>query len=128
MARGPKPDRTWEPAFLVTLRNAGNVRAACEAAGVDRKTAYAHRKRYAEFAHAWTDAMEDALDVLEAAAIQRARTTSDTLLIFLLKAHRPEIYRERITIDHRTLREVAESVGATYDEVLAEAQAILKGK
>jgi hypothetical protein len=90
----------WRPAFLAALRNSGNVRAACKAAGVSRKTAYQHRESASEFKAAWDDAIEDACDILEAEAWQRGRKSSDTLLIFLLKAHRPEKYREVIKQEH----------------------------
>lgn len=90
----------WAPLFLVELRNSGNVRQSCEKAGVGRKTVYEHRDRDPEFAAAWADAVEDACDELEKIARQRATTVSDTLLIFLLKAHRPERYRERYDHQH----------------------------
>ncbi len=70
------------------------MRAACQAAGIDRKTAYNWRDRDNEFRRAWEEALEDACDILEAEAWQRARGKSDLLLIFLLKAHRPSKYRE----------------------------------
>lgn len=92
----PKKATEWRPIFLRTLRNSGNVRAACTAAGVTRQAAYAARTNSAEFAAAWDEALEDAIDGLEAVATDRARKSSDTLLIFLLKAHRPEKYRETI--------------------------------
>lgn len=90
----PKKADEWRPVFLSTLRNTGNVRAACQATGITRKTAYQHRNQAPEFAAAWDEALEDAIDALEAVAINRARTSSDTLLIFLLKAHRPGLYRD----------------------------------
>jgi len=84
----------WRPLFLAALRNSGNIRAACQAAGIDRPKAYNHRDKDPAFAAAWQEALEDAVDVLEAVARQRALEMSDTLLIFLLKSHRPEKYRE----------------------------------
>lgn len=90
----------WRPAFIAALRNSANVRAACLAANVSRPVAYAHRDRSPEFAAAWDNAMEEACDVLEAAARQRALASSDTLLIFLLKGHRPEKYRETLRQEH----------------------------
>jgi hypothetical protein len=84
----------WRPAFIAALRNSGNIRAACQAAGIARETVYRNREASAEFRAAWDSALEDAIDVLEATARQRAQASSDTLLIFLLKAHRPEKYRE----------------------------------
>lgn len=93
----PKKKRSageWRPVFLATLRNSGNVRAACEKAGIARKTAYDHKDRSPEFAAQWDEAIQEACDILEAAAFRRATASSDTLLIFLLKANRPAKYRE----------------------------------
>lgn len=84
----------WRPVFIEMLRNSGNVRASCKQAGIDRKTAYKAREASEEFRLAWDEALEDAIDALEAYARDRAKKNSDTLLIFLLKAHRPAVYRE----------------------------------
>lgn len=90
----------WRPVFIQTLRQTGNVRLACHQAGVSRKEAYRQRERVPVFAAEWDDALEDAIDVLEAEARKRGMAVSDTLLIFLLKAHRPEKYRETIRQEH----------------------------
>lgn len=90
----PEKEREWFPVFLATLRNTANVRAACQAAKITRETAYDNRKANASFAARWDIAIEDACDQLEAAAWLRAKSRSDTLMIFLLKAHRPDKYRE----------------------------------
>jgi hypothetical protein len=85
-APGPAPDRSWHEKFLYALRQGGNVRAACNAAGIDRSGAYLQRRIDPEFARQWADAIEDATDVLEAIARQRATATknpSDALLMFL---------------------------------------------
>jgi hypothetical protein len=102
MAHSPTPTRAdeWRPIFLEALRNSGNVRAACKAAGLSRQAVYMHRRRSREFAAAWDEAMDDAVDMLEAIAIDRARKQGDTLLIFLLKAHRPAKYRETVRTQH----------------------------
>ena len=90
-----KADRAVaQAAFLEMLRQRGNIREACEAARIGRQTAYDWRAQDPAFAAAWQDALEDACDGLETAAWVRARKQSDTLLIFLLKAHRPDKYRE----------------------------------
>ena len=85
----------WRPLFLATLAQTANVRASCQKAGISREQAYNHRDKDKEFAKQWEDAMEDAIEVLEESARLRALGISDTLMIFLLKAHRPEKYRER---------------------------------
>lgn len=131
----------WERAFLASLSELGNVRLACEAAGINRWTAYDRRKSDPDFANAWDAALDQAADLLEAEARRRAyagvrqykfdrgrpimvpalgpdglvvkdaqgapelvpyveHEYSDTLLIFLLKAARPEKYRERASFEH----------------------------
>jgi len=90
----PEKEREWYGVFLSTLRNTANVRAACEKAHITRRTAYRNRDENAAFRDAWDEAIEDACDSLEAVARVRAQRSSDTLLIFLLKAHRPGVYRE----------------------------------
>lgn len=91
---------------------------ACSAAGVGRATAYEHKAADPEFAAAWEDAIEEAVEALETEARRRAiegveqpivsggeiiatvQRYSDTLTIFLLKAHRPERYRDNVRLEH----------------------------
>lgn len=89
----------WERAFLETLRTHGVITAACLSANIERSTAYRARERDEEFAKLWDDALDQACDLLEFEAKKRAMLGSDTLLIFLLKAHRPEKYRERFDVN-----------------------------
>jgi hypothetical protein len=94
LKRAKRTAGEWRPAFLVALRNSGNVRAACQAAGISRPQAYGARERVPAFATAWDVALEDACDLLEAMARKRALEASDGLLMFLLRAHRPQVYRD----------------------------------
>ena len=82
----------WAPAFLATLAQMANVRAACQAAGIARQTAYDRRAADEDFAALWAEAIEEAVDLLEAEAWRRACGESDRLLESLLRAHRPELY------------------------------------
>ena len=104
-------------AFLVNLAEFANITLAAKAAGWDRQSAYNYRASDPVFAAEWDDAMEQAVDLLEAEARRRAlegcdkpvfyqgeqcgviREYSDTLAIVLLKAHRPEKFRENIRQD-----------------------------
>ena len=52
-----KPPRWTEP-FLLALLRTGEVRKAAKWAGVDFTTAYARRKKYADFAEQWDGALE----------------------------------------------------------------------
>lgn len=83
-------------AFLGALRDGLSINAACKASGVARRTAYDWREADPEFRKAWDDAVETGTDELEDVAIARAKDSSDTLLIFLLKARRPDKYKDRV--------------------------------
>lgn len=90
----PTPEKDWRIKFLDALQMHGIVTRAALEAGVHRDTAYFERSKDEWFASEWTKALERGVDMLEDVARQRAYEGSDTLLIFLLKAHRPDVYRE----------------------------------
>ena len=99
-ARSPKQRRDWQPLFLEALQQGHTVASACRVAGVGRTTAYEARRRDEQFALAWQDLEEGAVEVLEAEAYRRAMAGSDKLMEFLLKARRPQVYRERVDLRH----------------------------
>lgn len=109
--------------FLACLSEYGNVSEACRKAGISRFTAYKYRHADPLFAQQWAAAAELGLDGLEDMARARAYTVSDTLAIFLLKAGRPEKYRERI--EQRQLSTTPEQAKAMSDD---ELEAALKAK
>lgn len=86
--------------FLEVLSTIGTVTHACNAAGIARHTAYKWRKTDEKFAEAWEQATVEVVEKLEASAYQRAMGGDTTLTIFLLKAARPERYRDQWTIRH----------------------------
>ena len=112
-----KPTRTrkppWRPIFLAQLAATGNVSIAAQKASITRTHTYTTRYKDEDFAAQWDEAMQVAVDALEAEARRRAvegvdepvyykgqlidtiKKYSDNLLITLLKAHRPEKFRER---------------------------------
>lgn len=122
------PEAQRKELFLAALRKAPHITAAAKAAGWNRSWAYRLRERDSEFAAAWDDALEEALDLCEEELHRRAfkgtlkpvfqggeqvgsiREYSDTLAIFLMKAHRPEKYRENVKLEH------SGSIGFTADE------------
>lgn len=65
----------WSPRietrFLTTLAQTCNVKASCTAAGVSKTAAYAHRKRWPEFARRWDAALKEGGMRLEVGLIQR---------------------------------------------------------
>jgi hypothetical protein len=92
------------------LTETANVTRSAEAVKMHRNSAYHERARNELFAAGWKAAIGRALDDLELAALERAahgydkdvvyqgertdkiRLYSDALLMFLLRAHRPEVY------------------------------------
>lgn len=86
-------------AFLVAYSRCGSIRRAAKLACVDRES---HRHWMAKdeaYQAAFALAKEESIEYLEDAARRRALKTSDVLLMFLLKAARPEVYRERSSQD-----------------------------
>lgn len=100
MASNPVTDVTPEKRekFLNKLREIPNVSRACRLAKVSRMTVYRLKESDPDFAAAWADALEEGIETLEAKAFERAKRDSDTLMIFLLKAHKPQIYRDRLAL------------------------------
>lgn len=96
-------DKSWHARFLEILGTTCNVTLAARGAGTKRPTAYEHYRTYPDFAAQWDDAKVAAVEILEAEAWQRARKVSDTLIIFLLKAHKPAMYRERYEVAQTNL-------------------------
>jgi hypothetical protein len=123
--RARRPD--WKPRFLEVFRSTGNVRLSADAAGIERSTPYVRAARDPTFAQAWAAAREDALDVLEAEARRRALAGSDGLLMFLLRAHRPERYRETLDL-HLELRAEAERIAAKVGRPVEEVLALVEGR
>jgi hypothetical protein len=90
----------WKELFCKLFAETMCVATAAAGAGMDRSTVYKARKTDPDFAAAWDSAKESAIESLEAAAYERARKMSDVLLIFLLKSHKPELYRESVSLKH----------------------------
>jgi hypothetical protein len=83
----------WSLLFLQTVGATGNVAAACKAAGVSRQTVYRHREQFPEFAKAWDDSLETALDKLEGVLWKEGANGHIRAIELVLKARRP-MFRE----------------------------------
>lgn len=93
--------RNWKPEFLQALEDTGTVVQACRVAGISRRGAYDARQSDEAFALAWADVDAKVTDTLERVAVHRAINGSDRLLEFLLKARRPDLYRENtVRVEH----------------------------
>lgn len=122
----------WRPAFLAAIQNSGNVRAACQAAAVSRAAAYKARAADPKLAAEWDEALADAVDMLEAVAWDRARSgLSDQVLMMLLRAHRPQLYRERVHVevtrdqDIDVVMRAGNMTRAEAEQAIAEAERII---
>jgi hypothetical protein len=134
-------------AFLATLAETGIVSAAASIAGITRARAYQVRKQDPGFALAWEGAEESAADALEAEAWRRAvdgvpeplvsagrvvrdddgqplaiRRYSDNLLLALLKARRPERFKDRAVVEHDIADGLADRLEAARQRALAQVQ------
>lgn len=118
MANRAKRTDTREDRFLTVLRETCNVSEAAKAAGVGRRTVYEWRDADTAFRSSWDEAEQEAADKLEREAWRRAvegtdkpitfqgaitatyKEYSDRMLELLLKAHRPEKFKERVSTEH----------------------------
>jgi transposase-like protein len=100
--RSPHTIRTSKnrEAFIGALREGYSIAHAAKLTGVGRQSVYEWRRDDESFANDWDSAVEVGTDSLEDEAIKRARSGSDTLLIFLLKARRPNKYKDRVATEH----------------------------
>ena len=81
--------------FVRLLEKHGSVTHVCDMMGISRTCAYAHRREDEPFKVAWDAAYDLGGFALLDEAHKRAIGGSDTLMIFLLKGHFPEKFRER---------------------------------
>jgi hypothetical protein len=134
--------------FLTALSESCNVTASAHAAGLSRQRLYELRRENPDFAVEWDNAVDEAVDKLELEARRRAlqgvrkpiyyrgskvgstQEYSDLLTIFLLKAHRPEKYRERVSaeltgpagapLDNSNTLVLARQIGWLFKQIEAE--------
>jgi hypothetical protein len=140
--RPAKIGRQRRDDFLEHLREGLTVSAAAEKAGHDRRRFYELRNTDAAFAQEWEDAYEQGTDALEDEARRRAvdgwdeavyqkgelagtvRKYDSKLLELLLRARRPERFREHYTVEHKSLKEVSvDDIEKMSDEELAQVEA-----
>lgn len=128
----------WKPNFIESLRKTANVSRSASEAGISRRMVYKEREKSDGFGEAWDDAIEEGLDYLEEEARRRAyegtlkpvyqrgeevgviREFSDTLMIFLLKGRRREVYGDRREVsgpDGGPIRTETKSASNTAKEI-----------
>jgi transposase-like protein len=95
--------RTEEKRTLVlrALVAGYSLTKAAEAAGIARSALHRWKDEDPEFQEEILDAIEAGTDRLEDEALRRALDSSDTMLIFTLKARRREKWGDKQQIDHK---------------------------
>ena len=127
MANRSKATHRAKKRFVEALRIAANVTEACRAMNINRRTAYEWKKADPEFAAEWEEAISEAVENLEREAWKRAaegwdvpityqgvvtgqqKMYSDRLMELLLKAHRPEKYKDRTATEHSGLIQIEQT-------------------
>lgn len=147
------PLPVWRAAFLTSLAATANASEAAAAAKITRQRAYQVRAENADFAQDWDAAIEIAADALEEEARRRAtgyyisykfkkngsplrhpltgepyaeRCVSDALLTLLLKAHRPEKYKDRSAVETSQAALKPYDLSRLSPEELAQLEAITR--
>lgn len=109
-----KKQPAWAAGFLAALIEHRSVTHAAKVVGKDRSTVYKLRKKDAEFAEQWDDAMQHVIEELQQSSLSVAidgvdepvfhegvvcghkRRYHPALMIFMLKKWRPERYADHI--------------------------------
>jgi hypothetical protein len=81
--------------FIELLAESGNITLSAKGAGISRAFVYIMLERDEAFRTRVDEAKAESIERLEAIARARAEAGSDLLLMFLLKALKPEMYRDK---------------------------------
>lgn len=133
-------------AFLDAVGRCGTIAGAARETGIPRSVHYEWMQRDPDYPAAFREAEDIAVEIMETEARRRAveGTTkpvfqggdhvgnvteySDQLLMFLLRAARPDRYRERVdlTVDiRREAERLAHAAGMEPEAVIAEAERLV---
>lgn len=116
-------------AFLDELRKIPNVVRACRAVGISRARMYEVYEAEPDFAKQWDAALKEGVESIEAEMHRRAfegfegrpivnqgaivanvTEYSDTLAMFLARAHAPEKYRDNATLELKGTLNVVDAI------------------
>ena len=124
----------WRGVFIERLKATGNITLAAAGAGVTRQNVYQTRSRNKTFRRQWDEALDEAVDLLDGEARRRAtgfkkvvwhagkivgeeNAYDSALLMFLLKAHRPNLYRDNVKVEHAGGMDVTGDRKVTFEFV-----------
>lgn len=113
LKKDTRTKRQQQKDFLAELETCGNITASCKKSKIDRKAVYRWKKADPAFLVEYEESVSIGIDALEDEATRRAfegcekpvfqqgrkvgsvKEYSDTLMIFLLKCRRPEVFKDR---------------------------------
>lgn len=111
--------RKRQELFLDAFIKTGTILGACRRCGISRETVRQWRLKDKAFEERFQDAELDITETLETKGMSMAMNGDTTMVIFLLKARRPLVYRDRYQVEH--------SGGVTVkDLVLSDSEASAK--
>ena len=86
--------------FLDTYAQTGSIPAAAKVAKISPAVHYGRLETDPAYRKAFADAQQQTVALLEEEAFRRALAGDNELLMFLLRAWRPERYQEHTTVEH----------------------------
>ena len=95
---GVLPTSKFKQAFLVAYGEHETLVTAAKVTGLGRRTIYNWRRDDPEFDEAFGTIRETLIEVLERSVYQQALDGDIQAAMFMLKAMRPEVYRDRYEI------------------------------
>lgn len=84
---------------LSAYAKTGIIGSACDGAGVPRSYHSYWMKTYPRYVELFNELRERFVDSIESVAIDRAKGGSDSMLQFMLKAHRREVYGDKSDVN-----------------------------
>lgn len=117
MAKPPKPNKKREQFLEQLVETGGNVSEAARLCALGRRTLYGWKDEDEDFSKRWDESVRLGTEALEDEAIRRAyqgvdepvfykgvvcghiKRYSDQLLVQLLRGKKPDVYRERGSLE-----------------------------
>jgi hypothetical protein len=93
--------KTLMKKILDNFLTCGQIGVSCDRAGVRRKTHHAWMEKYPRYKELVEDIQTRFWDNMEVVAHERAKEKSDALLMFLLKANRPDKFRDSVDVNNK---------------------------
>lgn len=109
----------WASDWLAAYEKTSNVDRACKAVGIAQRTFYAARKYDKNFADAITLVRSRWVEIAETVLMERLRLGDTQLIIFALKAWKPEVYGDKSHTTSQNLHVVTVLDGREPREVPA---------